>query len=211
MSSDRPVLLTVRVLLWRGRGLLLVLGAVVAGAVVLRTLAPAPPVSTPVVVAARDVVPGTALTASDVRVRHWPVILLPAGTAQRADDVLGREPLVPLPAGAAVLDVQLAGERFAAAVPDGAVVVPVRLADPAVVALLRPGDRVDLVRPLQAGPPEVVARRALVVQADAGAAAGLLDLGGAEQSLVVVAVDADEGRALAAAGAWGEVGAVIVD
>lgn len=56
--------------------------------------------------------------------------------------------------------------------PDGLVGVPVRLADPAPLAVLGPGDRVDLVAlPSQAdggGPPQVLANAALVLDAVGG-------------------------------------------
>ena len=59
------------------------------------------------------------------------------------------------------------------AVPAGLVGVPVGLADPAALAVLRAGDRVDLV-PVGAGP--AVARDALVLQAAEGDAAPVVYL-----------------------------------
>src|SRR5699024_4515255 len=100
-----------------------------------------------------------------------------------------------------------------APVPPGAVVVPVRLADPAVTAMLRPGDRIDVVRAGDAGH-EMVAQRALVLQAEAPTAAGggPLGLGGeGRPGMTLVAVSPAEGRALAAAGTHGALGALIVD
>ncbi|MEJ3743196.1 flagellar biosynthesis protein FlgA [Actinomycetes bacterium KLBMP 9797] len=58
------------------------------------------------------------------------------------------------------------------AVPAGAVGVPVRLAEPAALALLRPGDRVDLLAAGQ--PPTVVASNALVLTVAAAEGAVLL-------------------------------------
>ena len=44
----------------------------------------------PVVVAARDLAAGTALTSADLRLRSWPDELRPAGALTRSHDVVGR-------------------------------------------------------------------------------------------------------------------------
>jgi hypothetical protein len=48
-------------------------------------------------------------------------------------------------------------------IPDGSVGVPVRLAEPAALALLRPGDRVDLFRVEEAGGTTTIAAAAVVL------------------------------------------------
>lgn len=211
MTPARPPLLTARILLWRGRHVLVALAcaAVVLG--VVRTLAPAPPPTASVLVTARAVTAGQPIGDGDLRAEAWPQHLAPDGGLGHAD-VEGRTSLVDLPAGVPLVAGLLTGDRYDIAVPPGAVVVPVRLADQATTTLLRPGDRVDLVRPTDAGPADVVAHGALVLRAEAPAAeSGPLGLGGAPAAAhVVVAVGLGEGRALAAAGAWGELGAVLV-
>jgi hypothetical protein len=61
-----------------------------------------------------------------------------------ADNPVGRVLAGPLRAGEPVTDVRLVGSQPAAAYPD-LVAVPVRLPDAGMVALLRVGDRIDLL------------------------------------------------------------------
>lgn len=100
-----------------------------------------------VVVAARDLPPGTPLSAADVLVRRLPPEVVPDGALAAVADVEGR-----LLAGAArrgepLTDVRLTGRELAdlATGDPGAATVPVRLADPDLAALLRPGAVVDVV------------------------------------------------------------------
>ncbi|MGY0007789.1 flagellar biosynthesis protein FlgA, partial [Micromonospora sp. I033] len=67
------------------------------------------------------------------------------------------------------------GDRPAAALPlpTGAVGVPIRLAEPAALAVLRPGARVDLLVVPAGGAPALLAPRALVL--DVVGAAGAVD------------------------------------
>lgn len=141
-----------RVLAWHARPAVGVVGLLIACAVAARIAAPPPPPTVPMVVTAREVVAGAELAASDLRVAAVPRPLVPAGSATvdavTTPDLLagliGRRAAVDLPRGLAVVETLLEGERFGVQPPAGAVVVPVRL-DAAVVRLLRPGDRVDLV------------------------------------------------------------------
>ncbi|GGC16278.1 SAF domain-containing protein [Cellulomonas carbonis] len=208
-----PVLLRARIVLWRIRRLCL-LGALALVALgVARAAAPPAPATLPTVVAARDLAAGTVLTASDLRVARVPRALVPSGASGAPGPLVGSEVAVAVPAGLAVVEGLLAGDRFAVDAPDGSVVVPVRLADPAVAAILRPGDRVDLVAGSDAEPtgaPDVVARDALVLESSREAAAGALGVGPEATVLTVVAVGPDDGRRLASLAAWHAVGAVLV-
>jgi len=150
------VLLTLRILLWRGRRLL-VFGCLVAAACVVarQAVPPAEPLRE-VVVAAHDLTAGDELTADDLRVTSVPAHLVPSGTP-RADELPGRRVTASVPAGlplvaglvgAVLSDGALVDDaRFGLPPPPGTVTVPVRLVDPAVARILRPGDRVDLVAP----------------------------------------------------------------
>ncbi|MBX7450774.1 flagella basal body P-ring formation protein FlgA [Mycolicibacterium sp. 3033] len=99
-----------------------------------------------VVVAARDLSPGSALTAQDVRLERQRRATVPDGVRTRIDDVAGSTLTGPARRGEALTDVRLLGPRLAeaAAGPD-ARIVAVPLADAALLDLVRAGDVVDVV------------------------------------------------------------------
>ncbi len=139
--------------LWRGSGfgrtLLLrrIAAAVLVVVAAVLALAPGKGSAVAVVVAARDLAPGTVLHASEVTMRGVPTQVIPDGTARTADAVLGRTLAAPVRRGEPLTDVRLTGPdlvRTISAEPD-AVSVPLRLADPDVAALLHPGATVDVV------------------------------------------------------------------
>lgn len=105
-------------------------------------------------VAARDLPSGAVLAPRDLMQVSMPVDLAIARTPTR---VLGRTLAAPVRRGEPVTDVRLVGPALAQGYP-GLVTVPVRIPDPGVVALLRVGDRIDLVAvDPQGGGTEVVA------------------------------------------------------
>jgi len=131
----------------------------------------------PVAVAATDLVPGTVLTAGNVRTADFPAALVPAG-AGASEHVMGHVVAGAVRAGEPITDARLVGAGLTAHLPEGQVAAPVRLADLAVAALARAGDRVDVLAALPDGAPaEVVAAGALDLAApgrDTDDAAGLL-------------------------------------
>lgn len=214
----RPVLLTLRLLLWRARPLLVLAGLVLVGGVAVRHLGPAPPPTQVVVVAARDLPAGHVLTGADLTVVRMPPHAVPDGVSVSPDRLTGRAVVVAVTRGLPVVPSVLEGQRFGVPAPPGTVTVPILLADPAVARLLRPGDRLDLVAPADwdvttagSGEPVVLASRALVLdvvdEADAGTP--LLSAAQGSAPVTVVAVSPAEGHRLAAAG-WGSLGAVLV-
>jgi Flp pilus assembly protein CpaB len=101
----------------------------------------------PVLVAARDLAPGSSLGVVDVRVARAPSSLRPAAALTDADQVVGRVLAGAASAGEPITRARLVGpenSRLSTGDPR-AVAVPVRLADPAVAELLSPGARVDVV------------------------------------------------------------------
>lgn len=109
------------------------------------TVAPPVPV-TDVVVAARDLAAGTVLTPADLRTVSMPVAISPAGVTGRPAGLVGRLAAGPVRRGEVLTDARVVGPGLTAGLIAGeAAVVPVRLADPETAALVRAGDRVDVL------------------------------------------------------------------
>lgn len=172
-------------------GLLVVLAAVLA----LTPQAGSAP-GTPIVVAARDLTPGTVLRAGDVRLAPLPSGAVPDGAVRAVPGAAGRMLAAPVRRGEPITDVRLAGAQLArvAAADPRAVSVPLRLSDPDVAALLHPGATVDVVSLGQRQDEPVVLGRGATVLA-------VLDAGGStsEGRLVLVALEPDAATRVAAA------------
>jgi pilus assembly protein CpaB len=141
-----------------------------------------------VVVAARDLGPGTVVEASQLTLRRLPAEAMPDGAAKATAAVLGRTLAAPVRRGEALTDVRLTGPdlvRSIAADPE-MVSVPLRLADPDVATLLHAGATVDVVTVgPQQGEPVMLARGARVLAVlQSGSRTGERD-----GKLVLVALD----------------------
>lgn len=120
--------------------------AAAAVATGLPALAPTPAATTRVLAAARDLSAGTALRAEDLTPVDLPGAAVPDGALTSSASLAGRLLAAPVRRGEPLTDVRVVGPGLLAAVGDrDLVAVPVRLADPAAGALLRPGDRVDVL------------------------------------------------------------------
>lgn len=179
-----------RVVLARRR-LLAAMLAAVAVAAALRVAAPPPTPARDVPVAARDLATGAVLKPGDLSLAAVPVALVPPRVAA---EPVGRVLAGPLDAGETLTETRLVGEAMADQ-PAGRVAVPVRVADAAMAALLRVGDRIDLLatdlQGAAAGGARPVAVSVPVLAVPAPGGAGGADGGlGAQPSgrLVVVAV-----------------------
>lgn len=120
-----------------------------------------------VVVAARDLTPGAALTSEDVRLDKRSATTIPEGSQADIGVVVGSTLAGPARRGEVLTDVRLLGPRLAesTAGPD-ARIVPLHPADNALTDLVRPGDVVDVVAASEADSasrPRVVATDAVVV------------------------------------------------
>jgi Flp pilus assembly protein CpaB len=128
-------------------GILLVAAAVLA----LRPEGPQAPVAAAgatehVVVAARDLAAGTELTAADLTIVSMPAAIVPAGSASRAAGLIGRTAAGAIRRGEALTDARVVGPGLTAGLGAGeSAAVPVRIADPDAAALVRVGDRVDVL------------------------------------------------------------------
>ncbi len=152
-----------------------------------------------VVVAARDLGPGVALTADDVRLEKRSAQTIPDGSQLDFGVVVGSTLAGAARRGEVLTDVRLLGSRLAEATagPD-ARLVPLHLADTALIDLVRPGDVVDVLAASDTDTdahPRVVATNAIVVFASAkpkAQAAG-------NDRVVLVALPAGAANAVAAA------------
>jgi pilus assembly protein CpaB len=155
------------------RRLLAVVLVLLAVALALR---PGPDTAT-VLVATRDLVPGSTLTPADVEARPMPAGLIPAGAMTDVSTVDGRVLAGGARHGELITDVRLLGvelSRLLASDGDFAT-VPVRLSDPDIAELLAPGSTVDVVSVGErSSRPTVLAERATVLTVlDEAAADGL--------------------------------------
>lgn len=180
--------------------------AVLAVAALVLALRPDPapaddgPARVPVAVAAADLAAGRVLTASDVRVARLPSDLVPGGTARDPADLVGRALAGSVRAGEPLTDVRLVGSGLTALLAPHQVAAPVRLADLAVAALVRAGDRVDvLATPPDAGAAQVVVSGALVLAP--GGSARAPSTADPTTGLLLIAVDGPTATLLAAAAA----------
>ena len=96
--------------------------------------------TSPVLVAAHDLSPGTALTAGDVRVEQYPGTLGPAGALTNADDVDGASTGGAIAAGTPLTSAALVGPDAGLRPPD-TVLVPTVFGDAQSVSVIRPGHR----------------------------------------------------------------------
>jgi Flp pilus assembly protein CpaB len=110
-----------------------------------------------VLAAARDLPGGAMLAAGDVRRLALPAAAVPAGALPVGGSVVGRVLAGAIRRGEPLTDARVVSAGLARlAGGPGSVAVPVRLADPDVAALLRPGDRVDVVAVTEGGQASVV-------------------------------------------------------
>ncbi|MGH3696840.1 MAG: SAF domain-containing protein [Pseudonocardiaceae bacterium] len=165
-----------------------VAAVVLVGLAAMLALSRGSSADTVVVVAARDLAPGTVVEADQVTLLGLPAQAIPDGAARSAAAVVGRTLGAPVRRGEPLTDVRLTGSDLTRAVSRNpeAVSVPLRLADPGVAALLHPGAAVDVVTIGQRhNEPVVLARDARVLAVlEAGTRTGEHD-----GKLVLVALD----------------------
>jgi Flp pilus assembly protein CpaB len=147
-----------------------------------------------VLVAATDLPGGTTVAPQDVTVAEFRADTLPAGTLASAGDAVGRVLAAPVRAGEPVTDLRLVTPGLLAGYP-GLVATPVRVADADAVALLRVGDRIDLVaadpegraaQPVARGAPVVAVPRSVGTGQEL-TSGGLLVVAVPEQQALVLA------------------------
>ena len=99
-----------------------------------------------VVVAARDLTPGIALTPDDVRIERRLTTTVPDGSQGNLGAMVGATVASPTRRGEVLTDVRVLGSRLAESTAGpGARIVPLHLADSALIDLVRVGDVVDVL------------------------------------------------------------------
>lgn len=191
MDDLRPHLHRARRRLVRHRRSLAAAAAGITVLAVLHVLAPPPAVTTPVLVASRDLTPGDVVHDGDVRVIELPRAVVPRGVLDDEGSAVGRTLTGPVMAHEIITSVRLVGDSFVAALGPGLVVAPVRMADPEAVSLLHVGDRIDVyAATAQGSTAPVVVENAWVATIPQASTAG--GRAGSEGALVVLAVSPDE-------------------
>lgn len=187
-----------------------------AATAALHVLAPDPAAGrVAVLVAARDLPAGAAITPGDLRRALRPVADVPAAASRAGVQVDGQVLSAALARGEVLSAARLVGPGLLRGRPLSDVAAPVRLADAQAAALLRPGERVDVLAAVEGGASaRTVARGATVLAAPpAGSSSGGGLLGGADDAgsggLVVLAVSATTAADLAQAAAQGVLSVVI--
>jgi Flp pilus assembly protein CpaB len=180
----------------RHRRIAAALLAGVAAFCLARAAAPPPPATVPVVTAARDLAGGIALRSGDVRVTRMAADVAAQGALTSPAAALGRVLATPMRTGETLTNVRLLGRSLLAGYGAGLVAAMVPIPDPAVAALLQPGERIDVYAVTSAGrPAELLASHAPVVTVPEPNADT------SQSSLVVLAVRPGEAANLAAASA----------
>ena len=185
---------------WHRRKLA-VLAAVATVLTGLAAVAPPVPPTTAVVRTRAALAGGVLLTADDLEVVDLPRSGLPDRTVGELSDLVGRRLAAPVPRHQVLTSTALVAADAAVGV--GHVLAPVRLADAEVVALLDPGDLVDVIASAaDGGATRTVARSARVVTVPARDPD---DQGSSTGALVVLDVVDTDAEPLARAAATGNL------
>jgi len=213
----------------------LVTSALAAGAVAaaLSVLAPEPPTTVRVLAAAHDLTAGQPIGAGDIATVELPPPAVPDGVFASGDSPVGQILAGPVRRGEALTDRRFVGPSLLAGFGEGFVAVPVRLADPGVLAVLRPGDLVDVLAARPTGDPTladsptvpdqasspgfaaVVAAGVRVIAVPAAGASVEDSLGptstvlGGEGALVILATTPQAAQRLAAAAVTSSLSAIV--
>ncbi|WP_434614668.1 Flp pilus assembly protein CpaB [Arthrobacter sp. A5] len=204
-------------LLRRRRRLLAALLFCAAAATIVQQLTPAPLATFEAVVAARDLAGGTTLGSGDLAVQNLPQYAVPGAAFRSVDNVAGQQLSGPLRKGQVITDAALLGAGLLVGAPPGSQAVPIRLADAATVALINPGQRVNVVLSTSAGLDQTISNQLLAEAVPVlwkppanGQSQNLLP-GRETDGLVVVAASAEQALKLAGASARGKLFLVLID
>ncbi len=168
---------------------------------------PPEPPSIEVVRALHEIAAGATLSARDVQLDKIPKAAAPEPAVTDLAAVVGRPVNFAVASGQVLTDLDIGAPR---ASDPSMVVAPLRLADTDMVALLRIGDRVDVIAATgSATKARVVASRVLVVGLPHAADDGGLAGGNGTGALVLVEVDVQTATALNDTAAAGRLSIVL--
>lgn len=176
-----------------------VLLAAVAGWAAVTALAPADPPREPALVAVEDLPAGHRISPSDVRIRQLESGTTTPDRLTEAAGAVGQSLATAVSAGEVLTPVRLRPARALTGLPAGDRALHVPIADTGAVALVRPGDRVDLFAVASgviAGENLLV----LAVDAEGEGRSGLTGGGPSEGPGVVLAVPTTQISKVVAAG-----------
>ncbi len=146
-----------------------------------------------------------------------PQYAVPSAAFRSLDGVAGQQLSGPLRKGQVITDAALLGSGLLVGTPPGSQAVPIRLADAATVALINPGQLVNVVLSTSTGLDQAVSNQLLAERVPVlwkppinGASQNLLP-GKETDGLVVVAADAEQALELAGASARGKLFLVLID
>jgi pilus assembly protein CpaB len=164
MTRLRIHLRRVQRLLVRFRRPLAAVCTAISVLVVVHLVAPEPPPTMQVLVAARDLSGGSTMGRGDVRLVTIARSGVPPSALTTDDDVIGRTVVGPVAEGEMVTSTRLVGAGLVSRLGPDQVAAPVRVADADAVSLLRTGDRIDVFAATGAGDTATgVVRDALVL------------------------------------------------
>ena len=181
---------------WRRRVARRLLSAALAATAVLGCVAvartPEGGAQARVLVVVRDLPTGHQLGAADVVEQSRPTGFAPAHALGRTGSVTGQRLAGPVGAGEVLTAGRLLGPGLLAGRPAGEVAMHVAVADPGAVAMVRPGDRVDLL----SADGDAVVRDVTVLAVPRGAedSSGLGVTPGSGAGLVVAVASGEAGR-----------------
>jgi Flp pilus assembly protein CpaB len=168
---------------------------------------PPDPPSVDVVRAAHELPAGATLSARDVRVDKIPRTAAPDSPVTDPEQVVGTVVNSPVADGQVITELALGTPRASG---PGMVVAPLRLTDADMAALVRLGDRVDVIAATDsAAKARVVASRVLVVGLPATTGDGALAGGNGSGALILVEVDLPTATALNDTAAAGRISIVL--
>ena len=129
----------------RRRRLLAALLCCAAAGTAVQALLPPESGEYTLVVSSTDLPTGTVLTSRDLHVVSVPAAAVPPDSFSSPVQAAGRRLATPLKRNSPVMQTSLVGPGLLTGAPPGFVAVPVRPSDPVMVALLAPGQLVDVV------------------------------------------------------------------